>query len=563
MAMALTISSAVTASRPCGDAKTRHRFAAAATLSCVHAKAAAFSHSLLLLLLLLPFLTSSGTVAAYCLAAASHSAHHSASQQPGVESLPVKLSPSASAHTNPPVSHHIHAASFAHSSAVQSASLRRRQQRRGVSRLGVVPPLISPKGRRVTSGAGGESRNAPGNRRRRSLLREGAKALDTAGGAAAAAGSGNSGVASLALVEPHLAALLQLQQAWGAWAGNSNASTACSAWAGITCNPKGLVVALDTKAFPLDPPLSGAIPAFITNLATLQYLDLSYVNLEGTIPSLASLTRLTHLYVSFSHSLHPSPLPRYALSLHPFSLLSLHPFSLLSLHPFALLSLHPFSLLSLHPFSLLSLHPFSLLSLHPFSLLSLHPFSLLSLHPFSLLFLHPFSLLFLHMLSCSNRSPFPPSVCSLTLHAFFSLRYPHSLHALSLPSSFLTHSTRSLFPPLSSLTPLSPSVRPPPTTSGLVDLSLFTGDLSSLAVLSHLESLQDLTITGLTNATGEIPREIRYLTALTSLDLAYLRALDFPKRVTQISNLQYLDLAYLRALDFPKWVTQLSNLQYL
>ncbi|CAI5936197.1 unnamed protein product [Closterium sp. NIES-64] len=41
-----------------------------------------------------------------------------------------------------------------------------------------------------------------------------------------------------------LKVLLQLNAAWGVWPNNSNATTACSAWDGLTCRPKGLVVAL-------------------------------------------------------------------------------------------------------------------------------------------------------------------------------------------------------------------------------------------------------------------------------------------------------------------------------
>ncbi|CAI5979258.1 unnamed protein product [Closterium sp. NIES-64] len=95
-------------------------------------------------------------------------------------------------------------------------------------------------------------------------------------------------------------ALLQLQEAWvGTWAGNSNATTACSAWAGVTCSPNGAVLALDSNAFAMDPPPTGTIPAAITDLTTLRYLDLTYgINLEGPMPSLSPLTHLTHLYVS-------------------------------------------------------------------------------------------------------------------------------------------------------------------------------------------------------------------------------------------------------------------------
>ncbi|CAI6002701.1 unnamed protein product [Closterium sp. NIES-65] len=102
---------------------------------------------------------------------------------------------------------------------------------------------------------------------------------------------------------PAVKALVQLKEAWGMWAGNSNATTACSAWTGITCSPNGLVTALDSKLFPeLDPPLSGAIPASISSLAALQYLDLTYIDLVGPIPSLATLTSLTHLTIGLDGS---------------------------------------------------------------------------------------------------------------------------------------------------------------------------------------------------------------------------------------------------------------------
>ncbi|CAI5958508.1 unnamed protein product, partial [Closterium sp. NIES-65] len=46
----------------------------------------------------------------------------------------------------------------------------------------------------------------------------------------------------------------------------------------------------------------------------------------------------------------------------------------------------------------------------------------------------------------------------------------------------------------------------------------------------------------LRNATGEVPRELQYMTSLTSLDLSYLRFADFPFWVTRLTNLQYLNL---------------------
>ncbi|CAI5534954.1 unnamed protein product, partial [Closterium sp. Naga37s-1] len=73
------------------------------------------------------------------------------------------------------------------------------------------------------------------NRARRSLLK--LDAATTAAGSSAAA-------RPVVLEGSQLKALVQLKEAWGMWAGNSNATTACSAWTGVTCSPKGLVTAL-------------------------------------------------------------------------------------------------------------------------------------------------------------------------------------------------------------------------------------------------------------------------------------------------------------------------------
>ncbi|CAI5462040.1 unnamed protein product [Closterium sp. Yama58-4] len=132
------------------------------------------------------------------------------------------------------------------------------------------------------------------NRGRRSLLKL---------GAATAADGSSTGARPVVLEGSQLKALVQLKEAWGMWAGNSNATTACSAWTGVTCSPNGLVTGLDAKLFSdADPLPSGAIPASITTLATLQYLDLTYIDFVGPIPSLASLTGLTYLAIGVDGS---------------------------------------------------------------------------------------------------------------------------------------------------------------------------------------------------------------------------------------------------------------------
>ncbi|CAI5991721.1 unnamed protein product, partial [Closterium sp. NIES-65] len=199
--------------------------------------------------------------------------------------------------------------------------------------------------------------------------------------------------------------LLQLKEAWGGvWANNSNATTACSEWTGVTCSPKGLVVSLDSSLVRPDRNFpSPSIPASITGLSTLQLLDLTSLNLFGPIPSLASLTGLMHL--------------------------------------------------------------------------------------------------------------------AIAMDGGNGISHAGTLEGLAW---------------LSSLTNLQ--------TLSLEYLAFLTGELSSLHFLSHLRSLHDLKVRRLRNATGEVPRELQYMTSLTSLDLSYLRFADFPFWVTRLTNLQYLNL---------------------
>ncbi|CAI5502189.1 unnamed protein product, partial [Closterium sp. Naga37s-1] len=94
-------------------------------------------------------------------------------------------------------------------------------------------------------------------------------------------------------------ALVQLQEAWGgAWAGNSNATTACSAWAGVTCSPNG-------AAFTMDPPPTGTIPAAITDLVALQYLSVCAARSLSLSLSLSSRLHHRAFFPSFAHPIPP------------------------------------------------------------------------------------------------------------------------------------------------------------------------------------------------------------------------------------------------------------------
>ncbi|CAI5505047.1 unnamed protein product, partial [Closterium sp. Naga37s-1] len=262
------------------------------------------------------------------------------------------------------------------------------------------------------------------------------------------------------LVPVAVKALVQLKEAWGMWAGNSNATTACSAWTGVTCSPKGLVVALDAKLFSdADPPPSGAIPASITSLATLQYLS---VTIHPPSPSTAFIlhapcpSSVCHSQPSIACSFAFNPLPR----------------------------------------------------------------------PF------PAPTSDLTYIDLVGSIPSLATLTSLT-HLYVLLSHGSRPGAIGVDGSRLAGSLEGLAW-LSSLTNLK--------TLGLEYLAAFTGDFSSLHILSHLGSLEKLNLLSLTNATGEIPREIRYLTTLTALDVSFLRAVEFPDWVTHLTNLQYLNV---------------------
>ncbi|GJP62717.1 hypothetical protein CLOP_g19746 [Closterium sp. NIES-67] len=131
-------------------------------------------------------------------------------------------------------------------------------------------------------------------------------------------GRANAGRANVKLAESQVSALVQLNAAWGGtWPGNSNATTACRQWAGVTCNAAGYVTALQLHYMQV---VNGSIPSalvqlsllrtlnlskqaalnstleFIPPLTNLQVLDLRYANFYGPIPeAIGNLTALSHL----------------------------------------------------------------------------------------------------------------------------------------------------------------------------------------------------------------------------------------------------------------------------
>ncbi|CAI5509336.1 unnamed protein product [Closterium sp. Naga37s-1] len=229
------------------------------------------------------------------------------------------------------------------------------------------------------------------------------------------------------MVVEAVSVLVELNKAWGMWPKNTNATTACTAWPGVHCTPRGFVVALTlNEAVDPGPPPGGVIPPSITRLSALQHLDLTYgIYLKGPLPSLAALTRLTYLALG------------------------------------------------------------------------------------------------------------EDSVCKLT-GTYGDLTWLSTLSNLQ--------------------------------TLRLTDMVEFKGDLSSLAIISNLRSLRDLRLCSLTNATGQIPRDLRYLTVLTALDLSYLRASDFPDWVVQLSNLRTLNLntdEVTRHGVLPDGISLLTNLTQL
>ncbi|CAI7923499.1 unnamed protein product, partial [Closterium sp. NIES-54] len=119
--------------------------------------------------------------------------------------------------------------------------------------------------------------------------------------------------------------LVQLNEAWGGtWPGNTNATTACRQWAGVTCNPTGYVTALQ-----LDPSLvvNGSIPSALVQLSLLRTLNLSRQrDLNGTMEYIPALSNLQILDLRYSQFY--GPIPEAIGNLAALSHLDLHTFFL-------------------------------------------------------------------------------------------------------------------------------------------------------------------------------------------------------------------------------------------
>ncbi|CAI7787736.1 unnamed protein product [Closterium sp. NIES-54] len=72
------------------------------------------------------------------------------------------------------------------------------------------------------------------------------------------------------------------------------AGTDCSKWEGVKCNPQGAVVRIELNLWE-----TGPIPPTITTLNSLQHLEISGMNLTGSLPeSIGALLTLTNIRIS-------------------------------------------------------------------------------------------------------------------------------------------------------------------------------------------------------------------------------------------------------------------------
>ncbi|CAI5537419.1 unnamed protein product [Closterium sp. Naga37s-1] len=107
----------------------------------------------------------------------------------------------------------------------------------------------------------------------------------------------------LAVQRPNLdpkqhAVLKELVQQWGKFKGSSTWTQAgaprrCSTYAGVRCNPKGLINNMTLVEAGAKGPIGS-----LTKLASLRYLDLSSNSINGSISSLGKLRGLVHLDLS-------------------------------------------------------------------------------------------------------------------------------------------------------------------------------------------------------------------------------------------------------------------------
>ncbi|CAI5970715.1 unnamed protein product [Closterium sp. NIES-64] len=85
--------------------------------------------------------------------------------------------------------------------------------------------------------------------------------------------------------------LVELNAALHGWSGNSRLSRHCSQWAGVTCNHRGLVTAIDLSTASV----LGSLPSSLSRLAHLTYLNIGSANITGIVEGLSWISSLTNL----------------------------------------------------------------------------------------------------------------------------------------------------------------------------------------------------------------------------------------------------------------------------
>ncbi|CAI5458393.1 unnamed protein product, partial [Closterium sp. Yama58-4] len=353
--------------------------------------------------------------------------------------------------------------------------------------------------------------------------------------------------------------LQECQAAWGqSIPGWSGASPDCSSATGLTCDPSGMIVALQLRNYKL----GGQIPNSLSNLRKVTYLDLASNQLPGSIPAtVTALSLLKYLWI-FNNTLTGS-IPAGIGSLTSMLSFSLSTNQLTNSIPTDIGLLSKLVTLDLSRNQLSGSIPSTVSALAQLTLLYLYDNQLTGSIPAEVGSLR--KLVHLSLLRNQLTGSIPAEIGSLSLLKYLSLRSNQltgsipaeigsvpSLLSLTLEANMLSGSVPSSITKLTGLSFFSLSTNQLtnsiPTDIGLLS-KLVTLDLSrnqlSGSIPSTVSALAQLTLLYLydNQLTGSIPAEVGSLRKLVHLSLLRNQLTgSIPAEIGSLSLLKYLSL---------------------